>query len=180
MTIRDIVTAVDTRAGRLLREARKRAGLSQVELALRAGITQSVVSAYESGRRQPSLPTLMDLVRATGMDLVLEVAVPDHRLDRLTGPLGRRVVERRDRLKVAAAEHGLSHLRVFGSVARGQDGPDSDVDLLADLPEDMSLIGLGTAERALSEVLEAPVDLIPERSLKPSVRERVLRDVVPL
>ena len=43
-------------AGVLLRQARKRAGLSQVDLADRAGVTQSVISAYESGQRQPSLP----------------------------------------------------------------------------------------------------------------------------
>ena len=41
-------------AGTLLRQARKRAGLSQVDLASRANVTQSVISAYESGQRQPS------------------------------------------------------------------------------------------------------------------------------
>ena len=43
-------------SGSLLREARRKAGLSQVELGRRAGVTQSVVSAYESGARQPSVP----------------------------------------------------------------------------------------------------------------------------
>lgn len=56
-------------AGELLRKARKQAGLSQAELAQRAGVTQSVVSAYESGARQPSLPTLARLVEATGLAL---------------------------------------------------------------------------------------------------------------
>ena len=45
-------------AGALLRQARKRAGLSQVDLAARAGVTQSVISAYESRQRQPSIPAL--------------------------------------------------------------------------------------------------------------------------
>ncbi|MDP9397101.1 MAG: helix-turn-helix transcriptional regulator, partial [Actinomycetota bacterium] len=48
-------------AAALLREARERAGLSQLELGRRAGVAQSVISAYESGRRQPALPTLAGL-----------------------------------------------------------------------------------------------------------------------
>jgi transcriptional regulator with XRE-family HTH domain len=56
-------------AGALLRDARTRAGLSQTELARLAGVAQSVVSAYESGRRQPSLSTLARLVAATGSEL---------------------------------------------------------------------------------------------------------------
>jgi predicted nucleotidyltransferase len=52
----------------------------------------------------------------------------------LTGPIGRIVRARRRELVEVAASHGASNLRVFGSVARGDDRPDSDVDLLADLP----------------------------------------------
>ena len=58
-------------AGALLRQARKQAGLSQVDLAGRAGVTQSVISAYESGQRQPSLPALARLVSAAGFELTL-------------------------------------------------------------------------------------------------------------
>ena len=53
-------------AGTLLRQARRRAGLSQAELATQAGVTQSVVSAYESGQRQPSIPVLARLIEAAG------------------------------------------------------------------------------------------------------------------
>lgn len=61
-------------AGSLLREARMRAGLSQSELARRVGIAQSVISFYESGRRQPSLPTLAVLLDATGFPLDVHLA----------------------------------------------------------------------------------------------------------
>ena len=67
------------------------AGLSQAELAARAGVTQSVISAYESGHRQPSVPTLAALIDAAGYDLVLRVRRQPGRLTALTGPLGRRV-----------------------------------------------------------------------------------------
>ena len=60
------MTSGDLTAGSLLRQARQRAGLSQVELAAKAGVTQSVISAYESGHRQPSLPTLAALIEAAG------------------------------------------------------------------------------------------------------------------
>src|SRR5215472_17144802 len=79
------------RAGALLRQARKRAGLSQVELAARADVAQSVISAYESGQRQPSVPLLARLIDAAGFELTLGLRRPRGRLVRLSGPVGRQV-----------------------------------------------------------------------------------------
>jgi uncharacterized protein len=167
-------------AGTLLRKARKRAGLSQVDLAARAGVTQSVISAYESGQRQPSLPALARLVGAAGFDLTLSLRRPPGRLRRLSGPLGRRVRRHRQDLVAAAAGYGVSNLRVFGSVARGEDQPASDVDLLADFPPGLSLFGLGRLEAELEGILGTRVDLIPAADLKPGVRERVESDLIAL
>lgn len=167
-------------AGAVLRSARKRAGLSQIELASRAGITQSVISAYESGRRQPSVPTLAALVEAAGYELEVSVREPGGDLSRLTGPVGRRVLEHRAELIAAAAAHGVANLRVFGSVTRGEDRPDSDVDLLADIPPGMGLFGLGRVAEALERILGAHVDLVPAGQLKPSIQKRVKRDLVTL
>jgi predicted nucleotidyltransferase/DNA-binding XRE family transcriptional regulator len=167
-------------AGALLRQARKRAGLSQVDLAARAGVTQSVISAYESGQRQPSIPALARLVDAAGLELTLGLRKPPGRLRRLTGPVGRRVRRHRKDLVATAAAHGVSNLRVFGSVARGEDQPSSDVDLLADFPPGLSLFGLGRLEADLEGILGARVDLIPAADLKPGVRERVEPDLIAL
>ncbi len=167
-------------AGTVLRDARRRAGLSQVELARRAGVTQSVISAYESGHRQPSLPTLAALVDAAGCDLEVSVRRQPGRLASLTGPVGRRVRQRRRELVAAAAAHGVANLRVFGSVARGQDRQDSDVDLLADFPPGMGLLGLGRVAEELEAIVGAPVDLVPAGDLKPDVRQRAERDLVEL
>jgi predicted nucleotidyltransferase len=71
-------------------------------------------------------------------------------------------------------------LGVFGSVARGTETTASDVDLLVALPDRMGLIGLGRVEKELSEILEAPVDLVPGDDLKPGVRRNVLGDLVVL
>lgn len=167
-------------AGAVLRDARKRAGSSQVELAGRAGVTQSVISAYESGRRQPSLPTLAALVDAAGFDLEVSVRQQAEQLASLTGPVGRRVRRRRRELVAAAAAHGIANLRVFGSVARGQDRPDSDVDLLVDVPAGMGLLGLGRVADELEAIVGAQVDLVPAADLKSGVRRRAERDVVAL
>ena len=167
-------------AGALLRQARKRAGLSQVDLAAQAGVTQSVISAYESGQRQPSIPALARLVGAAGFELTLGLRRPPGRLRRLAGPVGRRVRHHRTALVAAATAHGVSNLRVFGSVARGEDRPDSDVDLLADFPPGLSLFGLGRLEAELEAILNTRVDLIPAADLKEGVREQVEADLIAL
>ncbi len=102
------------------------------------------------------------------------------RLAALSGPLGRRVRSRRRELVTAAAAHGVSNLRVFGSVARGQDQPGSDVDLLADLPPGMSLLGLGRVLEDLAAITGSRGDLIPDADLKPGVRARVEAELVAL
>ena len=164
----------------MLRRARVRAGLSQAELAARAGVAQSVISAYEAGRRQPALPTLARLIEAAGYDLVVDIRRKPRRLSRLSGPIGRKVRSKRRELVAAAAAHDVANLRVFGSVARGEDRPDSDLDLLADLPPGMGLLGLGRVQADLEAVLGSRVDLVPAGDLKPGVSARAKRDLVVL
>src|SRR6266545_8303803 len=154
-------------AGTLLRQARKRAGLSQVDLAVRAGVTQSVISAYESGQRQPSIPALARLVDAAGFELTLGLRRPPGRLRRLSGPVGRRVRRHRQDLVAAAAAHGVSNVRVFGSVARGEDRPDSDVDLLVDVEPGRTLLDVIALEQDLQELLGRKVDIVTEGGFSP-------------
>ena len=167
-------------AGTLLRRARTAAGLSQQDLAVRAGVNQSVISAYESGHRQPALPTLAALIEAAGYELVTDVRPQPRRLGRLSGPVGRRVRSRREDLVAAAAAHGVTNLRVFGSVARGTERPDSDLDLMADLPPGMSLLGLGRVQAELEAIVGSQVDLVPAGDLKPGIRARADSDLVAL
>jgi uncharacterized protein len=154
--------------------------LSQVELARRAGIIQSVVSAYESGARQPSLPTLERLVRATGYELTIAVRKPSGATQEMTGPLASRLVSHRSEVLQIALRYGLTNLRVFGSVARGQDTVDSDVDLLVDVGPGVGLMSLARAERDLERLLGARVDLVPVSDLKAGVAASVLGDARPL
>jgi DNA-binding XRE family transcriptional regulator len=79
------------RPGLTLVVGRNGAGIPQAELALRTGVEQSVFSAYEAGRRQPSLPTVARLIDAAGADLVVGIQQQPPQLSRLSGPVGRQV-----------------------------------------------------------------------------------------
>lgn len=168
-------------SGRLLSEARTRAGLSQTELARRAGVAQSVISEYEVGRRQPALPTLSRLISATGHQLTMSLERTDAAVRGLPDTaLGRRLRQHRRALLEAVSASGGRNLRVFGSVARGEDGPSSDVDLLVYLPEGTGLFALLELEGTLERILKVKVDLAPETSLKPRVRAEALADAIAL
>lgn len=74
------------RAGELLRAVRRRQGLTQAEVARRAGTSQPVVSAYEHGRRDPTVETLARLVAASGERLRIGAAAPTSDLPPPTTP----------------------------------------------------------------------------------------------
>jgi hypothetical protein len=76
--------------------------------------------------------------------------------------------------------HGASNVRVFGSVARGDTTPASDLDLLVDLAPRRSLLDLIRLQREVSELLGASVDVVSSRGLRPAIRQRVLAEAVPL
>lgn len=172
---------METQPGTLLREARRRAGLSQAELARRAGVTQSVVSAYENAARQPSVPTLARLVAAAGLELDVRVTQRP-RSDSIhpTGPLGARVRRHRDEIRRITAKYGLTNIRVFGSVVRGTETADSDLDLLVDVAEGVSLLTIARCQQELRSLLGASVDLVPADDLKPRIARAVAAEAVPL
>jgi predicted nucleotidyltransferase len=105
---------------------------------------------------------------------------PRGRLNVLNGPIGQRVKRRRLRLLDIAELHGVHNLRVFGSVARGEDRPDSDLDLLVDLPPSLGLLGLGRLRDDFEAVMGSRVDIVPASDLKPGVRERVEAELIAL
>ena len=71
-------------------------------------------------------------------------------------------------------------IRVFGSVARGENDAASDIDFLVDLEPDSSLFDLSGLLIDLEAVLQTQVDVVTERGLRTRIRERVLREAVPL
>ena len=75
-----------------------------------------------------------------------------------------------------ARRHGAGNVRVFGSVARGDARPESDIDFLVDLEPGRSLFDLGGLAMDLEEFLGRPVDVVTERGLRERIRANVLRD----
>jgi predicted nucleotidyltransferase len=87
--------------------------------------------------------------------------------------------KRKDILRIAA-RHGAYNVRVFGSVARGETRPDSDIDFLVNLEENRSLLDLARMLRELQALLNCKVDVVTEAGLRPRIRPQVLKDARPL
>jgi len=81
-----------------------------------------------------------------------------------------------------AAKYGIENIRVFGSVARGDQDEDSDVDFLCHLPAEkgVTLWEMAGMWGDLEEVLPVEFDLVAEERLRPEVAARILQDAVPL
>jgi predicted nucleotidyltransferase len=77
-----------------------------------------------------------------------------------------------------AAEHGARNVRIFGSLARGEAGPDSDVDVLVDFEPGRSLLDLIGLQQDLSDVLGCNVDVVSEGALERE--DRILAEAVAL
>ena len=90
------------------------------------------------------------------------------------------LVERRAEILRIANSHGATQVRVFGSVARGEDDAGSDVDFLVELAPGRSLFDLGGIQFELESLLGRHVDVVTERGLKRRIRDRVLRESVVL
>ena len=88
--------------------------------------------------------------------------------------------EKRDEILRIAAAHRASNVRVFGSAVRGDADQTSDVDFLVEFEPGTSLLQHGAMIAALEELLGRKVDVAPEKTLKELLRDRVLREAVPL
>jgi len=88
--------------------------------------------------------------------------------------------ERREEILQVAAKHGARNVRVFGSIARGEDDETSDIDLLVEFESGRSLLDHASLWLELQELLGCKVDVVSDRGIKPRMRDRVLREAVPL
>jgi hypothetical protein len=87
--------------------------------------------------------------------------------------------KRQDVLRIAS-KYGARSVRVFGSVARGEADAESDVDFIVELETGRSLLDLGGLQFELEALFGRPVDVMTECGLKGRIRERVLREAVPV
>lgn len=91
-----------------------------------------------------------------------------------------RVNSLREEILAIATKHGARNVRLFGSVARGEAGPDSDIDILVELEPGRSLLDLSGLLLDLEHLLGCKVDVVPDDSLHWYIRDRVLGEAVPL
>jgi predicted nucleotidyltransferase len=86
-------------------------------------------------------------------------------------------IKRNDILRLAS-QHGAHHVRVFGSVARGEAGPASDIDLLVQMDSGRSLLDLIGLTQELESILQRKVDVLTDEGLSPYLKERIQAEAV--
>lgn len=132
--------------GDLLRTRRQILGLSQRDLAARAGVKQSLIAAIEAGRRRASKAAYEALTQAVALRPSVALAA------------------RRDDVRALFARAGLSDPRVFGSVARGEDHAESDLDLVVLFTDRHDIVDLLALQHELEELLTVRVDIVDGRA----------------
>ncbi|MFW6598080.1 helix-turn-helix domain-containing protein [Propionibacteriaceae bacterium Y2011] len=133
--------------GNVVLELRESAGISQAELARRSGVAQPNIAAYEVGRRKAS-PAMVQRLQRAARPLPREALATHHH-----------------ELVTLAADHGLTNLRVFGSVVRGTDGPGSDLDLLVSRSPGVGLMTLAAFAERATNLLGVDVDVVTDGGL---------------
>ena len=130
-------------------QIRRRAGLTQRQLADLSGVAQPNIAAYEKGTRRPSAKML-------------------ERLEAVAKPRPSTVLSKyKAEIEKLGRLHKALDIRVFGSVARGDDGPGSDVDLLVRFAPDASLFDQAGLAQDIEDLLGVHVDVISEAGLRP-------------
>ena len=152
------LAAVARETDEAVRQARGRL-VAAVRKASREGMSQKEI-ARQIGRSQPEVSRLL---RFHG-----------------TTPLARRLrASRREVIETVEAAGG-SNVRVFGSVATGREHEGSDVDLLFHMDQPFGLMDLAGLEIELGTILDTDVDLVPDTKIRPTMRDRIISEAVPL
>ena len=94
--------------------------------------------------------------------------------------IDRAVREKREEILKVAARRGARNVRLFGSLARGEESADSDVDLLVDMEEGRSLLDLSHLLQDMEELLGCRVHVVEPEALHWAIRERIIEEAVPL
>lgn len=186
-------------AAELLVEARKASGLTQSQLAERSGVPQPAISAYERGRRIPGADMFLRLLAANGATVQLDYRITRTTEDSPSGqpttstprdehvlptlpdsPQARALHRHRADVERIAARYGATNLRVFGSVARGEARPDSDIDIVFDYNRELDLMAIIDFGRELETLLGYSIDIGGVRDFKDHALTRILTEAVPM
>lgn len=161
--------------GRRIAESRRSRGLSQAALAAAASIDRTALSKIETGRRGVGSTELVRI--AAALELTFEHFFTEKAAN--ADPLTAIRSKRRDILRICR-KHGADSPRLFGSVARGQATPESDIDFIVNMEQGRSLLDQAALLVELRELLGRDVDVVTIQGLRDRIRERVLNEAVPL
>ena len=177
-------------SSQIIEEVRRLAGLTQSELALRAGTSQAAVARYENGISNPSTATLQRLTRAAGYEVRVQIVPVKASLcfslkmafkaSNLNSKRAAKLRKKRGEINSLLARAGASNPRIFGSVARGEDAELSDIDLLVDFDTSRGLLPIIELNSKLSKLLGERVEVSPAGAHKSSILENALSAAVPL
>lgn len=150
---------------------------SSVSREVRSLVRAGLVVTQQAGRRSLVRPNDESPFTA-GVRMLLDAVQQRH--FRPATALGWRVAANRGELARLAGQYGLLRPRLFGSVTRGDDGPESDIDILVDVPRGRSLGDVAGFAAAATQLLGARVDVADSRTLLPDVVRTVTREAVEL
>jgi len=149
----------DSATSRLIQEldrARRTRGESKADVARGAGLGEPAVRRLLSGRHaNPTVKTLEVVAEHLGLRLALE-----RQPEAAAAPTLAEVQAKADLIERVVEAHGGRNVRIFGSVARGDARPGSDVDLLVDVKPGTGLLELGAMEDELQQALGRRVDVV--------------------
>jgi predicted nucleotidyltransferase len=146
------------------------------------------LSRIENGHVDPRVSTVLTIL--DGLDATVDDLPPlasrqradgdTAASDASTSSVTDRVLRNRELINEVAAAHGATHLRLFGSAARGTAGPDSDVDLLVDLDPGRTLFDLAALRAELEHLLGTSVDVVPSAGLAGEAKDEILAEALAL
>ena len=90
------------------------------------------------------------------------------------------VIRRKDMIQHIATVHGAQKIRLFGSVIRGEERPESDLDLLVEFEPGRSLIDHIGLIQDLQDLLNLKIDVVTEKGLNTHIRDQILKEAIPL
>ncbi|MCX5846984.1 MAG: nucleotidyltransferase family protein [Deltaproteobacteria bacterium] len=95
-------------------------------------------------------------------------------------PISKILREKREEILRIATKHGARNLRIFGSFARGEERPDSDIDLLVEMERDRSLLDIIAIKHDLEDLIHRKVDVVTPNAISPYLREKILKSALSL
>ena len=166
--VREIARMTGTEAGTLYRELRT---LADAGLLLRQSVGNQRL--YQANPECPVFDELASILKTLRGLKNNQVKDERHEMDAL-------VETNRQQILKLARDNGVRNVRVFGSMARNDAGPDSDLDLLVELEAGKSGLALGGFLADVTELVQRKVEVVTEKSLHPRLREKVLHEAITL